>query len=157
MKNILILIFLLNFGINNLYSQDLFAHQQRRNEFNKYLISNNIINTISKKKFEKGFEYEAKYLGKIKTEKGTEFYIVNSSYVNLHSLHNDNQIFIYNKKKQFVGYYNLATGYQLPIKLVNDKLFFSTNGCTNKVNLRKGIPRLVCIGCNKEIDCVEFQ
>jgi hypothetical protein len=96
-------------------------------------------------------------LGKFKTEKGIQFYIINSTYVHLESLHNDNEIFIYNSKKEFVGYYNLATDYQLPIKLVNGILFFKTDNCINKIDLKKGIPKLICIGCNQGVDCIEFQ
>jgi len=157
MKPITILFFLLNFALNNLYSQELFAHQQQRHKFNKYLITNNLINKVSKKRFEKGYEYEGKYLGQFTTENGTEFHIINSSYVNLQSLNSDNEIFIYNAKKEFVGYYNVATDYQLPIKLVKNILFFKSDNCTNKIELKNGLPKLICIGCNSKIDCIEFQ
>jgi hypothetical protein len=157
MKPITILFFLLNFALNKLYSQEVFAYQQQRHKFNKYLITNNLINKVSKKRFEKGYEYEGKYLGQFTTKNGTEFYIINSSYVNLQNLHSDNEIFIYNVKKEFVGYYNVATDYQLPIKLVKNILFFKSDNCANKIELKKGLPKLICIGCNNEIDCIEFQ
>lgn len=157
MKPITILFLLLNFALNNLYCQEVFAHQKQRHKFNKYLITNNLINKVSKKRFEKGYEYEGKYLGLFTTKNGTDFYIINSSYVNLQSLHSDNEIFIYNVKKEFVGYYNVATDYQLPIKLVKNILFFKSEDCINKIELKNGLPKFICIGCNKETDCIEFQ
>ncbi|MRX39045.1 hypothetical protein GJU43_07140 [Flavobacterium sp. LC2016-23] len=157
MKQLTILLFLLNFAFNNLYCQEVFAHQQQRHKFNKYLITNNLINKVSKKKFEKGYEYEGKYLGQFITKNDKKFYIINSSYVNLQSLHSDNQIFVYNAKKEFVGYYNVATDYQLPIKLVKNILFFKLDNCINKVKLKNGLPKLICTGCNNEVDCIELQ
>ena len=152
MRILIFLFFLVNI---NSYSQT-FAFEKERHLFNVSLISKNALNKVSKKRFEKEYEYEAKYLGKFKI-KNREFYIINSSYVNLKSLHNDNQIFIYNSKRYFVGYYNLATNYQLPIKLVDNILFFKTEKCEEKVILKNEIPKTICIGCENKKDCVEFQ
>lgn len=151
----MILFLLLN--LNYLHSQEIFAFQEKRNEFNKILINRNVINKISKKRFVIGYEYEGCYLGKIKTKKGQEYYLVNSSWVNLKNLHNSNEIFLYNRKKQFVGYYNLATNYQLPTKLLNNILFFKTDNCYNKIDLSRGIPKFICLGCKKNEDCIEFE
>jgi hypothetical protein len=155
MKAIIVLVIILS--LNASYSQERFAYQQERHIFNRSLINKNIVNRISKKRFEKGYEYEAKYLGKFKTKTGSLFYIVNSSYVHLSSLQNENQIFIYDSKKKFVGYYNLATNYQLPVKLSKNILFFKVEACPDKVILENGIPKLICIGCKDEKDCLEFQ
>lgn len=146
--------------MSNIYSQETFAHQNKRHTFNKYLIDKNIANKTSKKQFEEGYQYEAKYLGKFTTKTGKQFYIINSSYVNLKSLHNDNEIFIYNEKKQFVGYYNLATNYQLPTLLKNNKLYFKIEDCNNKIlkiNLYIGIPKIISLKCNNDnVDSIEF-
>jgi len=159
MKRILIILNILS--ISCIYSQEIFAHQNKRHIFNKYLIDNNITNKINKKQFEKNYQYEATYLGKFNTKTGKQFYIINSSYVNLKSLHNDNEIFIYNDKKQFVGYYNLATNYQLPILLKNNKLYFKIEDCKNKtqkINLNIGIPKIIVLKCdNDNFDSIEFN
>lgn len=158
MKKILTILFILI--LNNIYSQETFAYQSKRHLFNKYLIDKNITNKIKKKQFEKGFQYEVTYLGSFKTTKGLKFYIINSSYVNLKSLHNDNEIFIYNNKKEFVGYYNLATNYQLPILLKNNKLFFKLEDCGNKIlkiNFNSGIQNIIELKCdNDNVDVIEF-
>lgn len=77
--------------------------------------------------------------------------------MHLRSLQNENQIFVYDSKKKFVGYYNLATNYQLPVKLTGNVLFFEAEGCSNRIKLQYGIPKLICIGCKDYIDCTEFQ
>lgn len=155
MKTILVILFTLISNIT--YSQEIFSFQLQRHQFNRFLISNRIVNKIKRKRFVKDYEYEGKYLGKFMTKNGMHFHIINSSYVHLKSLHSDNEIFIYNKKKEFIGYYNLSTNYQLPIRLVNNVLIFSSDNCITKINLKRGIPRLICIGCKKNIDCLNLQ
>lgn len=158
MKQIITILFVLT--MSNIYTQETFAFQNRRHLFNKYLIQNNIINKICKKQFEKNYQYEVKYLGKFNTKTGKQFYIINSSYINLKNLHNENEIFIYNEKKQFIGYYNLATNYQLPTSLKNNKLYFKIEDCNYKIlkiNLDNGIPKLINIKCdNNNSDTIEF-
>ena len=153
MKIIAILLLFVNF--NSSYSQT-FAHEKQRHKFNTLLISKNIKNKLLKKSFEKGYEYEVKYLGKIKTKNG-QFYILNSSYVHLKSLHNDNEIFVYDENKRFVGYYNLADNYQLPTKLIGNILYFKTDNCVNKINFGETIPKVICLQCDDFKDCIEFQ
>ncbi|GAA4149488.1 hypothetical protein GCM10022217_01420 [Chryseobacterium ginsenosidimutans] len=151
-----VLAIILLFCVNNLYSQEIFAHQKARHEFNKSLISSNDMNRVRKKSFEKGYEYEAKFLGSFKTKKGEKFYIINSTYVNLRNLSNDNYIFVYNKKKQFIGYY-IVPGFQLPTKLSNNELFFKQEDCINKISLINGIKKWICLTCKNGKDCIEFQ
>ena len=150
MKTLLIL-FILNV---HCYSQT-FAFEKERHEFNRALIEQKVVNKIQKKSYDGVYEYEAKYLGEFKTKNG-QYYIINSSYIHLKKLYNDNEIFIYNSKKQFLGYYNLASNYQLPTKLINNSLFFKTDNCISKVDLKNGIPRVICIGCPERKDCIEF-
>ncbi|MCD0479256.1 hypothetical protein LPB90_12385 [Chryseobacterium sp. LC2016-29] len=154
MKIFIFLLFVLS--ISKVSSQEVFAFQNQRHQFNKSIIVLNLKNKIKKKSFEKGFLYEAQYLGSFKTRAGKKFYIINSTYVNLKNLRSDNEIFIYNEKKQFVGYYN-ASGFQLPTKLENDFLFFAENNCKNRINLKNGIPQFLCLLCNNEKDCTEFE
>lgn len=146
------------FFVSKIYSQETFAYD--RHTFNKHLIEKNILNKITKKQFEKNYEYEATYLGKFYTKKGKQFYLVNSSYINLKSLHNDNEIFIYDSKKKFVGYYNLTTNYQLPFCLKENKLFFTIEDCDKKIigiNLVDGIPKLINLKCDENnSDTIEF-
>ena len=153
MKSLVFLFFVLNF---NCYSQT-FAYEKERHKFNHSLIEQNVINKIFKKSFDKVYEYEAKYLGKFKSS-NEQFYIVNSSYVHLKNLRSDNQIFIYNSKKKFVGYYVLTTNYQLPTKLKNNILYFKIDNCIRKADLSKGIPKNICVQCEgKAADCFEFE
>jgi len=151
-----VLIIIILFSVNNLYSQEVFAHQQARHEFNKSLIRSNAVNRLRKKRFEKGFEYEAKFLGSFTTKKGKKFYMVNCSYVELKNLSTNNYIFIYNQKKQFVGFY-IVYGFQLPTKLSNNELFFQDGDCTDKISLVHGIKKWMCLKCKDIKDCLEFQ
>lgn len=148
--------FLLIIAVTYTKAQDIFAFQKERHTYNRELITNKVINQFTKNRFEKDYEYEANYLGSFTTN-GRIFHLINSSYVHLKSLHNDNEIFIYNEQLQFVGYYNLATNYQLPTKLNNNRLFFKSNGCEEDINLSHGIPKHICLKCKGIEDCLEFK
>ena len=154
MKHLAVLFFILKISCIN--AQEIFAFQKQRHSLNKELITKNNTDEIFKKRFDREYEYQAKYLGKFQTNVD-EFYIINSSYVNLKNLHNDNQILIYNAKKEFVGYFSLAANYQLPIKLVDNTLYFKTDTCINEINLSNGIPKAIRLSCRNNIDHIEFQ
>ncbi|MGH1517930.1 hypothetical protein [Chryseobacterium sp. JK1] len=143
-------------NVTNVYCQDIFAHQKERHEFNKAIIHSNKVHKIKKKSFEKGYQYEAEFLGSFITKKREKFYVVNSVYLNISNLRNDSEIFIYNQKKQFIGYYNFS-GLQLPTHISNNYLFFKEEGCINKISLANGIKKQLCLLCKNGKDCIEFQ
>ena len=78
MKIILALCFLF-FQNNILYSQKPFDYKAERLKFNLSLIKGNKKNRVISKRISDDEKFEGKYLGKIKTRLGVEYYILSSS------------------------------------------------------------------------------
>jgi len=158
MKKLIIMVFVLL--INFCYGQASFDYKGQRHKFNKFLINENKKNNTIKK-INASEEFEGKFLGNVKTVTGKEYYLVNSSYVfDINSLaKTENHIFVYNDKKQFVGYYYLGQMYELPKRLDDNKLYFEIKDCKEKITIdfSKGIPRAINLKCNNSNNYYEFK
>ncbi|WP_312399338.1 hypothetical protein [Chryseobacterium sp.] len=135
-------------------------YKEERHKFNRKLISNQSYEIITKR-ITSSDEFRGSFLGSAKTRLGKSYFVVKSSYIfNLNrSPTAENHIFIYNSKKEFVGYYYLSNINQLPQKLHNNKLYFNNEDCKEKIiiNLTNGIPAAINLKCNGEDDFVEFK
>ena len=121
-------------NLNIVYSQNSFDYKKERHQFNIDLIKTNKKNKVIVEKITDNEEFEGKYLGEIKTSLGVEYYIVASSYVfDIKVLaKTENHIFIYNSKKQYVGYYYLSQMYELPKRLDKNKLYFNNKDVSQR-------------------------
>ena len=156
-----IFLYLLVISFNNFYFQNKFDSKLERNMFNISLINEYKKNKINIKKINNNEEFEGRYLGNFKTNSGKNFFLLVSTYIfDKNSLaKTENHIFIYNDKKQYVGYYYLSQMYDLPIKLENNKLYFKNKDCNEKtiINLNNGIPRAINLKCKNKNNYYEFQ
>ena len=155
------IIFSLILTINSLNAQNKFDHRLERNRFNIGLISEPKKNQVVIKSINRDEVFEGRYLGTFETVSGKRFYLIASSYVfDIKTLaKTENHIFVYNQKKQYVGYYYVGQMYELPKKLINNKLYFKIKGCSEQtiINLRHGIPKAINLRCNGENNYYEFQ
>jgi hypothetical protein len=145
----------------SLGQQKDFDYRKERHKFNISIISDLLKNKEKIRKIKKDEEFDGKYLGKVIAKDRRCFYVVISSYVfdiaNLAKT--ENHIFLYNKKKQFIGYFYLSEMFELPQKLVGNKLYFQIDDCKKDIiiNFSKGIPRAINLGCNGQNNYYEFK
>lgn len=87
------------------------------------------------------------YLGRVKTEKGKEYKIMNSVWIWGLSSRATSRILIFNGKNQYLGNYAVSTDAELPTELINGILIFRNLGpecdkkLVSKITLKKGLPQ----------------
>lgn len=147
--------------VSTLNSQKKFNYREERHKFNINLIVKHKTNNTITQNINSNEEFVGRYLGKVISKTGVEYYIVVSSYVfDIKVLaKTENHIFIYNNKKQYIGYYYLSYINELPNKLEKNKLYFKNKDCKEEsiINFRYGIPRAINLKCNNENNYYEFQ
>ena len=99
---------------------------------------------------------ELRYLGKITTDSGKVYKILNSSWIWGLSRRATIRILIYTDNNDYVGNYHLNTISDLPERIENGQLVFtnkSKEGCdktiTTNIDLRKGCPKEIFIKCTE--------
>jgi hypothetical protein len=144
-----------------MYSQNNFDYKGERHKFNIGLIEKNKRNKTYSGKINNEEKFEGRYLGTIKTNSGSIYHIVISSYIfDIDVLpKTENHIFIYNNKNQYVGYYYLSQMYELPERLDKNNLYFKNKNCNGEtiINFYRGIPRAINLKCNGKNNYYEFQ
>lgn len=100
-----------------------------------------------------GEETHLRYLGKVTTQSGRTFKIVNSSWFWGLSHRATSRILLFNERDQYLGNYYLDTVDDLPVKLKDGDLIFRnmTLHCDKNylaiINLKKGLPKLLVGRC----------
>lgn len=66
-------------------------------------------------------------------------------------------IIVYNKKKKFLGYYNVMLDTELPSRVLDNRLVFNESFCEEPslVSFDSGVPKFINVGC-QEPNFVEF-
>lgn len=106
---------------------------------------------------EGGLETRLTYLGKVTTQKGQTFKIVNSIFIWGLSQRATSRILVFNNADQYLGNYYLTTTSDLPSQMKNGRLLFKNtdSACDKKVitfiNLRKGLPQQFFRKCTETV------
>lgn len=141
--------------------QSTYDYKTEKHSFNKSMITTNVINKLITKRINANERFQGRYLGKIRIGPNKIYYVTANSYV--YNLKNsptaENHIFIYDIKMNFIGYYYLSLMDELPIKIINSKLYFKRSGCKEAsiINFSEGIPESINIRCNNEDNYYDFQ
>ena len=96
------------------------------------------------------------YLGKLKTDKGKTYKIMNYVWIWGLSFRATTRILIFNGRNQYLGNYTLTTDEELPTELNNGILIFRNIGpeCDKKlvsrINFKKGLPQEFFRECNNK-------
>lgn len=133
--------------------------QNAEKKMQKHVLEQAIINKLyidGKWTQSGGTETHLKYLGKIKTQGGQTFKIMNSIWLWGLSHRATSRILIFNNKNQYIGNYYLNSIRDLPTELKNGALIFKNSDveCNKKtqtiVNFRNGIPKQFFRKCNEK-------
>ncbi|WP_394660165.1 hypothetical protein [uncultured Chryseobacterium sp.] len=158
-KIVLFIIYFIKCGFSFAQKKEI-NYTEERHKFNKKLIVNRCYNMV-KKQITNNDEFKGSFLGLVKTKTGKTYFIVKSSYIfNLNkSATAESQIFVYNYKNEFVGYYYLSNINQLPWKLFHNKLYFNNKDCREKiiVDFTTCIPNAINLKCNGVDDFIELK
>lgn len=156
----LIAIVLTCLNVFSSYSQEQFDYLIERHRFNISLISDCFIDNDTIYVINPNEEFLSKFLGFIETKQGKKYFIVASSFFfDLQvSPKNENHIFLYDEKKNFVGYYYLSDYGQRPFKVLGHNLYIKDPDCSNTViiSFADGIPRFINLECNDKNSFYEF-
>ena len=105
---------------------------------------------------EGGTENRLVYLGEFKTKRGKTYKVLTSEWTWGQSGRKTSRILIYDKLNRYIGNYYLPMDYDLPDKLLRQKLIFISDSkdCDkNKqtvIDLSSGLPKQIIIKCNGE-------
>jgi hypothetical protein len=132
-----------------------------QDEFIRYVIDKQIPGEAICRKINDNETFEGMYLGQINSKKGNVYFIINSSYVfNIkNSPTAENHIYILNIDRKLVGFYYVNSKEELPVKLVQNILYFKckiTNSYV-EVSFEEGIPKFINFECNHENNFIEYQ
>lgn len=95
----------------------------------------------------RGTETHLTYLGRVKTNEGKTYKIMNSTWIWGLSRRSTNRILIFNGENQYLGNYTVGVDTDLPTKLINKILIFqNTNlhcnkNIVSKISLKNGLPK----------------
>ena len=140
---------------NKQLDQALFVLE--RNQINKTFI-------FGKWTQEGGMENRYKYLGKITTNRGKTFKILNSLWIWGLSGRSTSRILIYDQCNKYLGNYYLKMDYNLPHSIIDNRLIFINNdeecdkNLKTEIDFRYGLPKQIFIKCNGDYgDVVTFE
>lgn len=103
-----------------------------------------------------GMEKRYKYLGKIITNRGKTYKILNSLWIWGLSGRSTSRILIYNQSNKYIGNYYLKMDYNLPHCIIGKRLIFinSDKECDEKlkteIDFRFGLPKQIFIKCKED-------
>jgi hypothetical protein len=130
-------------------------------QFDISLINARSLNKLVYKKINKDERFQSRFLGTIMSGAHQPYYIVTSSYIfNIkNSPTAESELFVFDMKKQCVGYYSIPLLDELPQKITNDQLLFKVAGSRKplSVSFKKGIPKAITLKSNDGDDFCEFK
>jgi len=92
-------------------------------------------------------EIYLRYLGKIRTVKGSVFKVMTSTYIWGLSCRATNRMLFFNGKDQYIGNYYVTTTYDLPDKIENNEVIFLNKDkecdltIMTRLNFDRGLPK----------------